>query len=119
MLLEQGFIWVDAVASMVIFLAVLKLYELNRLNLYLGGRIFLASIAASAIYSTLEILAWRRPIPVGMSLFLVLLSLGWALRAFAPCMMMRLFPPGTGMTGAAAAAAQARRNGGPTFAIRN
>lgn len=116
LLMEQAFIWIDALASTVIFLAVLKLYETNRHMLYLGGRVFLASIASSAIYSTFEVLAWRRSIPLGMSLFLVLLASGWALRAFCPALMCKIFPPGTGMTGVAAA----RQNeNNPSFALRH
>lgn len=77
-------IWICVLASMVILAAAIRLYQLHHLQMPLPTRVFFASIAASAIYSLFEILAWRRQIPLGMTAFLVLLAFGWALRAFTP-----------------------------------
>lgn len=75
-------IWIAALASLVILMAAIKLYQLHHENMPLLTRMFFAAIALSAIFSVFEILAWRRPIPLGMTAFLVLLAVGWAMRAF-------------------------------------
>lgn len=91
---EYFFILLNALASLAIFVSVIRLYEDNHTRLTFGGRIFLAAIAASAIYSVFEILAWRRGIPAGMSAFLVLLAVAWTMRAFAPVLLYRILPLG-------------------------
>lgn len=85
-------IWINAIASAVILLSVLKLYSVHHANMHVAARVFLASIALSACYSTFEVLAWRRDIPTGMTLFLILLSGAWALRAFSPIWAFRVLP---------------------------
>lgn len=123
MVYEHIAIWINATATVLILLSALKLYEINHGSLGLCARIFLAAVSFTAIYSTFEILAWRRPLPLGMTIFIVVMAIVWAMRAFTPLLAFKAVPAGVGVTGASTVAqAQAQdqktRQGNSSFAVR-
>lgn len=97
MLFERVLIWIDALALLLILVSVLRLYEANFGVIRRKGRLVLAFVAAAALSSSLEVFAWRQPIPMGMTAFLVILAVLWALRAFHPEFMRDLIPYGSGI----------------------
>lgn len=99
-------IWIAALASLVILLAAVRLYQIHHENMPLLTRMFFAGIVLCAIFSLFETLAWRRPLPLGMTAFLVLLAVGWAMRAFTSMCLL----PGVLATARPTRRAAANRN---------